>query len=409
MSDRMPLDHPCIYKDRISGNNVNKADSNYHAVVWRPIGGVSPNQVQLLYSQFRKDLGDGQLRTAERGSFGIEGTGAGRHVHIALILTRRAETTVTSTRYKALLGEEAMNEACCTVNGVQVKKTALVCCQPATNKMEHYKQTTWLAYPMKEAAMNPDFTPNDYDNGSTRRLAFVFGGLVGTALKEATERFETSMKTFWHNKIVQKKTIYYNKSMHKLAREFYPTHCPDLPWSNKANRAEVLARMYLHKGRYLKYDFAANFFKEKFIIERFTNHEGEEDLFQVVVDAIQRTFDIVDGKSKPTTTASLTIKALRDELKELKRPKKFRCQNHACRKWGWNRVSTMNADNSEWWAMCSAKRDAIHAKELLEREVAELKKQLQGEPALKRRKVTAKACDHNYMCGAPGLCAQCRK
>ena len=176
--------------------------------------------------------------------------------------------------------------------------------------------------------------------------------------------------------------------MHKLAREFYPTHCPDLPWSNKANRAEVLARMYMHKGRYLKYDFAANFFKEKYIIEKFTNHEGEEDLFQVVVDAVQRTFDIVDGKSKPTTTASLTITALRDELKELKRPKKVRCPHHLCRKWGWNRVSTEDADNSEWYAMCDAKRDAVQAKELLEREVAELKKQLHGEqPPAKRQRV----------------------
>ena len=394
MTDRIPLDHPCIYKVRISGNTFNKADSNYHAVVWRPIGGVDPNQVQLLFSQFRKDLGDGQPRIAERGSFSIEGTGAGRHVHIALILTRRAETTVTSTRYKALLGEKAMNEAC-TVNKVRVKKTALVCCQPATNKMEHYKQTTWLAYPMKEAAMNPDFTSNDYNNGSTRRIECIFGGLVGTALKEATERFETSMKTFWHNKIVQKKTIYFNKSMHKLAREFYPTHCPDLPWSNSANRAEVLARMYLHEGRYLKYDFAANFFKEKFIIERFTLHKDDADFHEQVVDAVQRTFDIVEGKSKPTTTASLTIKALREELKELKRPKKFRCQNQMCRKWGWNRVSTMNDDNSEWWAMCSAKHDALHAKVLLEREVAELKKQLHGEqPPPKRQRVDERVDDH---------------
>ena len=394
MTDRIPLDHPCIYKDRISGNSVNKADSNYHAVVWRPIGGVSPQQVQLLFSQFKKDLGDGQPRIAERGSFSIEGTGAGRHVHIALILTCRAETTVTSKRYKALLGEEAMNEAC-TVNNVKVKKTALICCQPATNKMQHYKQTTWLAYPMKEAAMNPDFTSNDYNNGNTRRLGFVFDGLDGHALTEARERFITSMKTFWHNKLVQKKTIYFNKSMHKLAREFYPTHCPDLPWSNSANRAEVLARMYLHEGRYLKYDFAANFFKEKFIIERFTLHKDDADFHEQVVDAVQRTFDIVEGKSKPTTTASLTIKALREELKELKRPKKFRCQNHACRKWGWNRVSTMNDDNSEWWAMCSAKHDALHAKVLLEREVAELKKQLHGEqPPPKRQRVDERVDDH---------------
>ena len=59
MSGRIPLDYKCIYKDRISGNTVGKADSNFHAVIWRPVGGVTNEQIQLLYQQFRKDLGEG--------------------------------------------------------------------------------------------------------------------------------------------------------------------------------------------------------------------------------------------------------------------------------------------------------------------------------------------------------------
>ena len=86
MSGRIPLDYKCIYKDRISGNTVGKADSNFHAVIWRPVGGVTDEQIQLLNRQFRKDLGEGQQRIAERGSFSIEGKDMARHVHIALIL-----------------------------------------------------------------------------------------------------------------------------------------------------------------------------------------------------------------------------------------------------------------------------------------------------------------------------------
>ena len=386
MSGRIPLDYKCIYKDRISGNTVGKADSNFHAVIWRPVGGVTDEQIQLLNRQFRKDLGEGQQRIAERGSFSIEGKDMARHVHIALILSCKRETTVTSARYKALLGKQLLAKACCTAEGAKIKKHALVCCQPPTNKMEHYKQTTWLAYPMKEAAMNPDFVAKDYDNGSTRRLGFVFDGLSGNALKQAQKRFEDSMRTFWNNKLVKAKIIYFT-NMGKLAKQFYPVHCPELPW-RPGNRAEILARMYLHKGRYLKYEFAANFFAEKYIIKRFSLHEDDDDFHDQVVAAIQKTFDIVDGKNKPTNCASVTIAALREENKALKKPQKHRCKNDMCRKWGWYNNSLHNKDNQEWYNMCKAKQDALQDKYKLEQEVAELKNQLQGEqPPAKRQKI----------------------
>ena len=302
---RLPLSHPCIYKHHPEKNTGNhkKADSNYHAVVWRPIGGVTDEQIQLLYNQFRKDLGQGQPRIAHRGTFSVEGEGRERHVHIALILISRAETWVTSNRYKALLGDQTLLDGC-SVDGVKIpKKVALLCCQPECNKMPNYKQTTWLAYPAKEAAMNPDFMPTDYDNGTTRRMGYVFDGLDGVELRDARTRFETALRTFWKSKCVSTKIIYFNKSMDKLANEFYPIHCPDLSWCPE-NRAEVLARMYLHQGRFLKYEFASNFFKEKYIIERFTLHQHDEDYHAIVVGAIQDTFDIVENggrkKSKPT-------------------------------------------------------------------------------------------------------------
>ena len=299
--NRIPLNHPCLYKHHLekSTGNHKKADSNYHAVVWRPIGGVTDEQIKLLYNQFRKDLGDRQPRIAHRGTFSIEGKGAARHVHIALILIGRAETWVTSSRYKAVLGDKALLDGC-SVNGNKIpKKVALLCCQPECNKMPNYKQTTWLAYPVKEAAMNPNFTPADYDNGSTRRMGFVFDGIDGVELKDARTRFETALKTAWHSKLVSTNYIYHNKSMDTLANEFFPIHCPDMPWC-KANRAEVLAKMYLHEGRFLKYEFAANFFKEKYIGEKLFHHCDDEDFYDQVVDAIKRTFDIIEnGGKKP--------------------------------------------------------------------------------------------------------------
>ena len=305
MSSRIPLDHPCIFKDRLleSTGGPNKADSNYHAVVWRPIGGVTEEQIEMLHNQFFKDLGVvGNSRIAERGMFTIESSGRERHVHIALILTDRAETIQTSSRYKEILGEVALLKGC-EINGVKIKKhVALKCVQPPTDKMKNYTQTSWLAYTAKEAALNPDFTLEDCNNGTTRRMKFVFDELKGNALIAAQTRFVTAVKTFWHKKLVKKKIIYFTEqSMNKLANEFYPIHCPELPWC-PMNRAAVLTKMYLHKGRNLSYDFAANFFKEKYIKERFALHCHESNFPDQVQKAIQDTFDIVEDGTKLTGT-----------------------------------------------------------------------------------------------------------
>ena len=335
--NRIPLNHPCLYKHHLekSTGNHKKADSNYHAVVWRPIGGATDEQIKLLYNQFRKDLGEGQPRIAHRGTFSIEGEGRERHVHIALILIGRAETCVTSTRYKAVLGDKALMDGC-SVDGVKIpKKVAMICCQPACNKMPHYKQTTWLAYPAKEAAKNPDFTPTDYDNGSTRRMYQVFDDLDGTELKDARTRFETALRTFWKNKLVSTKYIYHNKSMNMLANEFYPIHCPNIPWC-PANRAKVLARMYLHQGRFLKYEFASTFFKEKYINERLFQNSHHEDFHEQVVDAIQNTFDIIAGKNKQKRGRSakdtesimnykFKIKSMKETIDKLDEKHKIKC------------------------------------------------------------------------------------
>jgi len=100
--------------------------------------------------------------------------------------------------------------------------------------------------------------------------------------------------------------------MDQLANEFYPIHCPDLPWCPE-NKAEVLARMYLHQGRFLKYEFASNFFKEKYIIERFTLHQHDENYHAIVVGAIQDTFDIVEYGRKKSQSRKRPLP--NDELK----------------------------------------------------------------------------------------------
>ena len=115
MSTRIPLSARCHYQDHLKADgSVNYADSNYHGIIYRPLGGVSDDQIKALYNQFALDTGVSRIdgkplsnkdavanRVADRGSFSVEGEDDTRHVHIALILRCKAKSCVTRERYEA--------------------------------------------------------------------------------------------------------------------------------------------------------------------------------------------------------------------------------------------------------------------------------------------------------------------
>jgi len=105
----------------------------------------------------------------------------------------------------------------------------------------------------------------------------------------------------------------------------------------------------------LKYEFASNFFKEKYIIERFTLHQDDENYHAMVVGAIQDTFDIVqNGGRKKSKQRKRPLP--NDELKaqEIQFIDRRIAYHEAERQRFWiaRRQDSMCKSKSELWRKC---------------------------------------------------------
>jgi hypothetical protein len=312
---RIPLMKRCDFLAQLDQNNkVYGANSNYHSVTYRPPGGISDYQIEVLREQFKRDI-QGPNAIAARGTFSVEGEEDDRHVHIALVLNNRDRTTPTSKRYKAALG--ATHD--------DANEIALICKQPPTNKMKNYTQLCWLAYPCKMLAAGPDglpVTPNiDVESGGAVIAIGLFDGLTGEALNNAKRIFSNEIKTAYSNKLLRMKTKHITTgNMHKLAKHFIATHRPNLVWTNDPRtRAEVIATMVQFEGSGAEYELSKGFLKERYALDRLNMHKEDEDYHDQLVAAINRTFDIIDAPGQGATARNNSTRLLHVQIKELKR------------------------------------------------------------------------------------------
>ena len=310
---RIPLMKRCDFILQLDQNNkVYGANSNYHSVTFRPPGGISNYQIDVLREQFKMDT-QGPNAIAARGTFAVEGEDDDRHVHIALVLNNRARTTPTSKRYKAALG--ATHD--------DANEIAFICKQPPTNKMENYTQLSWLAYPCKMLAAGPDglpVTPNiDVESGGAVIAIGLFDGLTGEALNNAKRIFSNEIKTAYSNKLLRMKTKHITTgNMHKLAKHFIATHRPNLVWAAE-HRAEVIATMVQFEGSGAEYELSKGFLKERYALDRLNMHKEDEDYHDQLVAAINRTFDIIDPPGQGASARNNSTRLLHVQIKELKR------------------------------------------------------------------------------------------
>jgi len=315
---RIPLMKRCIYEPMLGRNasmnegKVYCACSNFVSVTFKPPGGISDYQIEVLREQFKLDT-QGSNAIAARGTFAVEGEGVDRHVHIALVLNERARTTPTSKRYKAALGAE-LDDA---------NKISLKCIQPATNKMKNYTQLCWLAYPCKMLAAGPDgrpVTPNiDEEGGGTVISIGLFDGLSGEALENAKRIFSNEIKLAYSNKLQRMQTKFITTgNMHQLAKHFIATHRPNLVWAAE-HRAEVIATMVRFEGSGVEYELSKGFLKERYALDRLNMHKEDEDYHDQLVAAINRTFDIIDAPGQGATARNNSTRLLHVQIKELKR------------------------------------------------------------------------------------------
>lgn len=132
------LEDKCEFVKCLKKNgNVNYAKTNFHAVTFKPVSGASRTDIDKLFKKYRSDL---KSKHAVAGSFGVEGSGATQHVHIAFILKEKQVTLKTRKSYHRLLyGNLPYNKD-------------LIINQPATHEIRNYTVGEWLAFPLKSVA-----------------------------------------------------------------------------------------------------------------------------------------------------------------------------------------------------------------------------------------------------------------
>ena len=319
--------------------SVNYAESNFHAITFRPLHGVTSYHIKAIFNHYKLDLIGvaGAPPVALAGSFGVEGEGENRHVHVALILRDIAKTAATKKRYMSAFNEGTLDG---TVNkaGVKVCKE-LVVCQPACNKMENYSALAWLAYPVKNAGAGrqsgAEFTENDFNiRNGPRQVHGLFEGL-------SDDHRATTVSQFKHkilNSIKAKKAncvkVIATSNVEKLATEFSTRHCPELPYSIE-NAPELIARMITHVGD-VSYRFGQGFFVQRNALKRLQLSKNMDNYHDLIVTEVTETFEKVLNRNMPTTTASITIRDLKKKLKESEH--KWEAKTYGkkcahCRKW----------------------------------------------------------------------------
>lgn len=344
----------CTFKKHLKADgSVNYAESNFHAITLRPLHGVTNYKIKAMFNQYKLDLIGvaGGAPLAFAGSFGVEGQGENRHVHVALILRHRAKTTITRKRYVSAFNEGTLDMS---VNkaGVQVCKE-LVVCQPECNKMKNYSAMAWLSYPVKNAGAGrqsvEEFTESDFNTrNGPRQVHGLFQGLPDDERATTVSQFKHKIL----NSIKAKKTssvkIIATSNVEKLATEFSARHCPELPYSIE-NAPELIARMITHVGD-VSYRFGQGFFVQRNALKRLQLSKNMDNYHDLIVAEVTETFEKVLNRNMPTTTASLTIKALREELKELKKKwtVKTRGQCHHCHRWSYASRATYYDDHYKW-------------------------------------------------------------
>jgi hypothetical protein len=301
--------------------SVNYAESNFHAITFRPLHGVTSYHIKAIFNHYKLDLIGvaGAPPVALAGSFGVEGEGENRHVHVALILRDIAKTAATKKRYMSAFNEGTLDM---TVNkaGVKVCKE-LVVCQPACNKMENYSALAWLAYPVKNAGAGrqsvEEFTESDFNipKGS-RQVHGLFDGLSDAERATAVSQFKHKILACWKRKKTNCVKVIAFSNVEELATEFSARHCPELPYSIE-NAPELIARMITHIGD-VSYRFGQQFFAQRHALKRLQLSKSMDNYHDLIVGEVTETFQRVLNRKAPTTTASITIKTLREELKELK-------------------------------------------------------------------------------------------
>ena len=250
----------------LSGNKC----TNFHSVTFRPPGGITKEQIQIMKRRAIQDIKD---KLVVKATFGVEGRNQSRHAHVSLVLPKPQRAVQdsklsTKTRYSEAL------------NWPKEDNKALHFWQPGIRDLDkkgvkklsneiyevHYTEATFLAYAIKQMGRGPNDTPIMPDWNAKSDGSFLLLGLFPKGVNVEKEKlvFGQAIKRQWERKLILQSIIHMNgdKNFHKkILPDFVKNHCPDIPKMTKALRPHVISRMYCLDSKTEDYRFSSTFFK----------------------------------------------------------------------------------------------------------------------------------------------------
>ena len=245
------------------GNN-----STFHSVTFRVadnlLNGINEEEKEKIWSQALDDFKNGVIIAA---TLGEEMKDEEKHVHLSMIRSSRAESHVSTDRYKGLIDPSRI--AYRTSSNGRNTCTTVFTSQPKSMQVLPY---FWLAYAWKEKAKG-------YNDVDTFRESISFTNCAkyrSIGLFDDSEADVVRKKCFainvweqWQKKITEKTTFHsiaWTDWLADMVEKFRLKTRLTVPWLHEDdatkvnNQTEILYRMVMYKGEKDRYVIPKRFY-----------------------------------------------------------------------------------------------------------------------------------------------------
>ena len=254
---------------KISGRGHSKGNnSTFHSVTFRVadnlLNGINEEEKEKIWSQALDDFKNGVIIAA---TLGEEMKDKEKHVHLSMIRSTKAESHVSTDRYKGLIDpsrieyrEDSRGRNTCTT----------VCTSQPKNKgaLAYF----WLAYAWKEKAkcyndVDTFRASIDFTNCAKYRSIGLFDDSEADVVRKKC--FAINVWEQWQKKITEKTTFHkieWADWLADMVEKFRLKTQLEVPWLHEddatkvTNQTEILFRMVMYKGEKDRYVIPKRFY-----------------------------------------------------------------------------------------------------------------------------------------------------
>ena len=254
---------------KISGRGHSKGNnSTFHSVTFRVadnlLNGINEEEKEKIWSQALDDFKNGVIIAA---TLGEEMKDEEKHVHLSFIRSSRAESHVSTDRYKGLIDPSRI--AYRTSSNGRNTCTTVFTSQPKSKGALAY---FWLAYAWKEKAKGYNDVDTfrasiDFSNCAKYRSIGLFDDSDADVVRKKC--FAINVWEQWQKKITEKTTshfIAYSDYLADMVEKFRLKTRLEVPWLHEddatkvKNQTEILFKMVMYMGEKDRYVIPKRFY-----------------------------------------------------------------------------------------------------------------------------------------------------